>query len=236
MARKTTVPKIYANHGPGIHDRLLGVIACPRAGTLYTSRVWRKAGVRVGHEYVDRDGTVSFLFAVDAPEYPYMPWSKPHGRVAHVGERRAQFRFKNLWHQIRHPLKSIGSMSLVVSKAQWNWLAAFVDLPSRENGTVYASMVFWLRWNQLCQRQADWTYRIEDMEEVWCEMTDRVVRKPIPLPEVSKTTNRNLRWSKPFVDREQAKKLKDPTWEVLAKIDADLTEEIREYASEFGYE
>lgn len=216
-------------------EKSLLVIGCPRAATRYTSKVWNKAGVKVGHEYTGPDGSVTHLFAVDCEEYPYWPWNPPKGKVAHVGERRSDFEFLNTWHQVREPLKSITSMSLVVSKNAWEWFSDHIPIAPKNPNKLYLSMQLWLHWNQKCEDVATWTYRVEDFEQHWPRMCTEVGIPPCELPNVSPTTNRSKRWSKPFVDREKIKAMSDTNWAALDQQDVILADSIRQLAEHYGY-
>ena len=217
--------------------RKLCVIGCPRAATKYTATVWKKYGLRVGHEFTDQHGTISHLFVVDDPlGYPEMPWSKPDGRVAHVGERRDGFEFDQVWHQIRTPLKTIGSMALVVSMRDWNWFRRHIALPKDGSDKVLIALHMWVKWNRLAEEAATWTYRIEDMDRYWAKMLFKLGLKRKPIPEVSKTLHRSLRWGKPFVDREAIKKQPDPTWHDLVKLDPTMTDEALKLAIKYDYD
>jgi len=217
--------------------RKLCVIGCPRAGTKYTFKVWNKVGVKIGHEYTAEHGTVSHLFVVDDPlGYPPMPWSKPTGRVAHVGERRDGWEFEHVWHQIRTPLKCIGSMALVVSVRDWEWFRRHVELPGKKADKRLIALHMWVKWNRLAAENASWTYRIEDMDFLWAKMCFKLKIPREQIPDVSKTTHRSLRWGKPFVDREAIKKLPDPTWEDLRALDADMTDQAYAMAVKYRYE
>lgn len=240
MARKQT-PKIYPDHGeqPPYRKRLL-IVGCPRSGTKYATTVWRRSGVPIGHEYVDDCGTCSWLFAVDADQYPYFPWEPPKGRCAHVGERRSQFLFDLCWHQIRQPLRSIGSIALVLGLDQWAWLreSTTIELAraSKRTDPILLAMQLWVQWNRLCAEQADWTYRVEDFAAFWPRMTTKVGIPNCPLPAVSPTTNRAKRWAKPYTDREAIQALPDPTFADLKRVSPQWAEEVRRLAAEYRYE
>lgn len=217
--------------------RLLCVTGCPRSGTLYSANVWRRAGLDIGHEHTRGDGTVSFLFGVNDPAgYPAMPWAYPKGRCAHVGERRDYFEFQCFWHQVRTPLKTIGSMALVVPNDQWDWFRRHIPLAPPRADKRLLGLELWVRWNKLCQEQAQWTYCVEDMPRLWPRMLLKLGLRPRPMPDVRKDMHRSLRWGKPFVDKEKAKNTPDPTWSELELLSKDLVREARALAERYGYD
>jgi len=216
-------------------ERKLLITGCPRAGTLFAANVWRRAGLDFGHEHCRGDGSVSWFFAVDDDSYPDLPWKNPKGRCAHVGERRSDYEFANVWHQVRDPLKCITSMSLVVSREQWAWAARHIVLPDLKGDVRRLALVHWVKWNALCAERASWTYRVEDFEQHWPRMLLKLGMRPRPIPSVRKDTHRSLRWSKPFVDREAIKKMPDLTWDELYAIDERFAELAAKAAKEYGY-
>lgn len=217
--------------------RLLLINACARSGTKYIHKVWQSTQLDIGHEYVGRDGSVTHFFAVDAETHPVFPWESPKGRKAHVGEQRSDFEFDHIWHQVRHPLKCITSNSLVIPRNEWEWLAPHIGIDPKHPDTRFLSMVYWLKWNQLCEAASHWTYRIEDIEQLWPHMRQLLKLEAAPFPSnVSKTLNRPKRWAKPFVDREAVKSAPDLTWSQLDEVDILVAGHIRELARHYGYE
>jgi hypothetical protein len=132
-------------------------------------------------------------------------------------------------------LKTITSMSLVVSRTQWAWLARHTELGDLEGDTRLLAMAMWVRWNRLCQARSTWTYRIEDFSQLWPRMLMKLGLRPGTVPAVSKELHRAQRWAKPFVDREAIKKQPDLTWGELTMLDAGLAAEARLLAEEYGY-
>ena len=73
------------------------ITGCARSGTGYASLLFKKMGLDIGHEEYGADGISSWLFAVDAEN---VPW----------GPSRKDVKFGKVFHQVRHPLKAIGSI------------------------------------------------------------------------------------------------------------------------------
>jgi hypothetical protein len=231
--------------------KLLLVTGAARSGTLYTATALQAIGVRVGHEYTDVDGTVSHFFAADLEKHPNAPSKAPKGRCIHVGERRRDFAFDHIWHQTRHPLRVISSLRFTGVRRRDLLEACGVDV--RSSGPTYRALRYWIEWTALADEQAEWRYRIEDIEAVWPEMLDRLGRWPVPLPPVPRDTHTERRWEQPFtmfaedesgkkeqipvkVKRQLVTSTPDLTWAALEKAFPEETLQARRLAAVYGYE
>lgn len=183
------------------------VIGCPRSGTRYTAEVLRQMGVKVEHERMGRDGTVSSWFTVDDYYYPR----------AHGG-RRADFEFDCVVHQVRHPLDVIGSLETAMNPAWWHWQQAHTGI-SKESD--YPGARFWLAWNEMCEQQpTDLAYRVEAMDEAWVGLSWLLFGEVRSLPSVSKEMGRLRRPNR-----------KTPSWDDLGPY----AEDVKKKAAEYGY-
>lgn len=183
------------------------VIGCPRSGTRYTNEVLRQMGLKVEHEKMGRDGTVSSWFAVDDYYYPR----------AHGG-RRADFHFDLVVHQVRHPLDVIGSLETAMNPAWWHWQQAHTGI-SKES--EYPGSRFWLAWNERCEAQpTDLSLRVEAMEDAWPTLSELLFGEERPLPNVSPETGRLRRPNR-----------RAPSWDDLGPY----AEPVRKKAAEYGY-
>lgn len=208
------------------------ILACGRSGTLYTTRVFQEAGLSVGHEWTDVNGTVSSL-AHGSPPYPYFGWEPPIGMVAHQQEDITKIDWSVTLHQVRHPLKVIESAYIVIPSVSWKWYQRYIPVV-RRMPKLYRCMVYWLKWNELCEKESLFTYRLENMEAEWGRIIDAIGMNPdTPFPaHVSHKTNGEKRKQIPFVDRD----FKIEGWEQLMDIDPILTRKIQEKAKSYGYE
>ncbi len=216
------------------HRKLL-IIGCARSGTKYIHKAWRAAGLDIGHEYVGADGSATRFFGVDAPEHPELPNTSPKGRKCHVGERRSDFEFEHVWHQVRDPLKCITSNTLALPRKAFAWLEDFTPIDSKHPNIRYIAMQYWFYWNRICADYATETYRIEDLDKHWRLMAYKLGVKSGSVPDIDKQTNRSLRWARPYVDREAIKKMPDFTWTDLDNVDPILSGHIRTLAESYGY-
>lgn len=125
-----------------------------RSGTKYIATVLRKCGLDVGHEGLGESGIVSGFYCFDADWYPNDRHPVP----------RPQFDL--ILHQVRHPLRVIASMQTTHS---WEWACQF--LPIDESAPLLQRCCYnWLIPNETAERQAAFTYRIENLEGVWSEL------------------------------------------------------------------
>ncbi len=74
----------------------------------------------------------------------------------------------------------------------------------------------------LAAEQAEWTYRIEDFDQVWPEIRTKLDLKEVDLSKIS---------------RETGSKNPDPvTWEDIEKLDRTLAYRLRRLAEQYEYE
>ena len=129
------------------------ITGCPRSGTGYASRIFQAQGLDIGHEHLGTDGVSSWLFAVTDHRYPW------HKR----GELRQNYNFQVILHQVRDPLKVLASMA-VLRRPDWTFIRRHLELPP---GSLQRRIAFYLGWTELCDRQAHYRYRLEDIETEW---------------------------------------------------------------------
>lgn len=120
-------------------EKLVLVIGCPRSGTGYMWKVLSKCGVRVAHEREGQQGIVSWLFTADSADPAW-------------GPKTTDYHFKHIFHQVRHPLKCIASMHLVVNKA-WAYICREVPEIKRNDPDLVRSAKMWYYWNLKAERR-----------------------------------------------------------------------------------
>lgn len=127
------------------------ITGCPRSGTLYTAKVLQTLGYDVKHERKSEVGTVDWTYPVKAEKYP-------HPEV--------------VLHQVREPLATIASMQ-TLQRDSWNCISKNSRVVSGWPLLRRCAKV-WLYWNLKTESLASWSYRIEDLPNVWAEWCERL--------------------------------------------------------------
>jgi hypothetical protein len=203
--------------------------------------VFRTAGYDLGHERVGEFGTISMYFPFPNPDLSLI--NEGQAKPLHPNECRDDFRFAHVWHQIRHPLRAIDSMAGSFTRKVRLWTAQTCefDLPG-EAGELRASLDDKIRWamrywyhnNLICRNQAELTFRLEDFP--WDVMLRRLGLPAQPLPEVSTSINRGLRYAfkasrRKQIDRDMYKL----TWTRLYTLDPFYARRCMTLARQCGY-
>ncbi|MGW8181920.1 MAG: hypothetical protein ACWGQW_24600, partial [bacterium] len=147
-----------------IHRALL-VTGAPRSGTRAIAHALTCAGFPIGHERSGPRGISSSFFAVNYWYYP--------------GVHRAplkRYRFSQVWHQTRDPLKTISSMADEMPSSWWHWQEKHSNVPGDLEPIGLRCALFWMKWSFLVQANHPkaWQYRIEDANTLWPEICDRL--------------------------------------------------------------
>ena len=185
------------------------ITGCGRSGTTYIADVMEWCGMDMPHEAVGVDGSVSSLYCVDSEWYP--PYHVQDGRPP----------FETVLHQVRHPLKTIGS--LTTSKPiSWMFNAQHVDGLDVGQPIIEKCCRYWIGWNEMAEAQAKMTYQIEELQKIW-----PILAAILPFPTVityemaTQTTPR---------DR-NSRKHRTVGWSDLGEFE----EPIRRLARRYGY-
>lgn len=181
----------------------LGITGSPRSGTHYARKCFWDAGIRLAaEEGIERDGVCSWKLA----------------------GKNCRSRFRVIFHQVRHPLKTIGSLQ-TMSDGEWECMEEYlaeVNLLKISN-VVRRAMLFWLEWNRLAESIADYRYRVEDFAEEWLPLLAKAGFMLRPLPEVSKRFNSRRKRYTPL------------SWDDLRAADKSLEDSIRYVSWKLGY-
>ncbi|MCE5315888.1 MAG: hypothetical protein LLG04_00815 [Parachlamydia sp.] len=143
-----------------LNERLVLVIGTPRSGTGYIWKVLRTCGIPVGHERDGDEGIVSWLFAVDSDNPAWGP--KP-----------VEYKFKHIFHQVRHPLKCIATMHLIVDRA-WRYICREVPEINYNDPQLVRCAKMWVYWNLKAEKKAEMTYKVEAIKSAFPEMSRRL--------------------------------------------------------------
>lgn len=179
-----------------IKRRTVLITGATRSGTTYTAKLFHKAGFDLRHEEVGELGSVSGLFVVDAPDYTVVPakWGLP---IRHASGRRGDFSFDHVFHQTRHPLKVIASQAKNYNRESKSWYHRVGIAPRTTKPNLIHATLVYLRMTTLADEQAEYRYKVEDMEEVWPLLLAELDLPYVQMPELRTDVNKGHGFSKP---------------------------------------
>jgi hypothetical protein len=195
--------------------KTLLITGCARSGTNYITKALKKTGILIGHESVRRDGVSSWLMAVDAQQVP-------------EGDPRSDYKFDHVFHQVRHPLKAISSLYFthLPGNPTWEYILEHAPEIQADDSHFVKCAKYWYYWNLKAEEEAEWTYRIEDIDQLWDEFGQRI-RKKINRKEVEAI---------PKDANSLGPRECDFTWaDLKTQIDEDLYFNIQNLAEKYGY-
>lgn len=203
------------NHVYAIEEQFLLVTGCSRSGTMYISKVLNECGLHIGHEWPEKDGLSSWLFAVNTDAAPWGP--QPN-----------EIHFQHIFHQVRDPLKVISSVFTHEPVESWQYIIAQIPEISWEDSRLTKAAKFWYYWNLSAEKKSEWTYRVEAIKEILPEYSRRL-RVTLDMTALDRVpTNSNTRGS--YYYPEEFK------WSDLeAELSPELYNNIRELAKRYGY-
>ena len=188
------------------------ITGCSRSGTWYITKVLEMCGLEVAHEGFARDGIVSWCALANTYETPW-------------GPGRKGMSFDHIFHQVREPLAAISSIYYTDHEPAIVFAEKYLPQITPSDSRLVKVVKFWIYWNQNAEKLAEWTYRIEDIEEILPIMGEKlgVFLDPLVLNFVDKGTNhRNdyvkFRWR-----------------EIRAKIPTYLYNELVALSCHYGY-
>ncbi len=158
-------------------SRQLLITGCSRSGTTYIAHVLIANGLQVTHEADGTYGIVSWPMCANTTLAPWGPGFK-------------KYQFAHIFHQVRHPLKTIASASHELKKS-WKFICEQCPAIHLNEPAIVKAAKYWYYWNLMAERKAELTYRIEDMEKILPEMSRRlgVPLDPQVLLSIPKNTN-----------------------------------------------
>lgn len=131
-------------------QKLLLIVGCGRSGTSYICELLQKSGIHIKHEEEGIDGIVSW------------PMTTGDSSIPPLGPTFEDYEFKNIFHQIRNPTKTIAS-SLTISESSWQYIKKYIPIKDDDSKLVMAAK-YWYYWNLLAEKIANFRYRIEDID------------------------------------------------------------------------
>lgn len=143
-----------------IPEKLLLITGCARSGTHYIAALLTLSGLPIKHEREGAMGTSSWTMAVDAVKTPWGPGF-------------LKFKFRHVFHQVRDPLKTISACTTEPEKS-WEFICVHIPQIKMKDRLVVKCAKYWYYWNLEAEKKAEFTYRIEDIENVLDEMSFRL--------------------------------------------------------------
>lgn len=202
--------------------RRILVTGCSRSGTKSMANILKDAGIRVEHERMGTDGTVSCFFYDKSRNV--LPFPKTYPRDPHEGESAPHYyKFRRKIHLVREPLACISSNVSVMNRAHQEWLVARGIITSMEvKPKLLRMMQMWHGINNFLDLMKYELVKIED---------DRAIKSLIASlgGDVKSFTHRRMNKASGY------NKPKELEWSDLEKVDQDLTKRIRKLAKAYGY-
>lgn len=193
-------------------ERILLVTGCARSGTSFTSRILRNAGLDIPHEEMGKDGAVSWYLATQ-PDY----------RKRRINLKK--YYFAHTFHQTRDPLKTISSVYFAENLHSWNYILKHTPEISFRDSHLVKCAKYWYYWNLKAEKCSEWSFRVEDIEQVLQEMPSRLGIDLLPVDLQNQPKNMNSMGEHP-----------DFSWTDLEKeLPLDLYENIIQMAKRYGY-
>ena len=216
----------------------IAITGTGRSGTNFFAAVLSELGKDVKHEALGADGIASWCIVPNVKDAVYGPGGEILDDDFVVG------------HQLRHPLKTIGSLT-TFNKSSWRYIRE--HSPQLPRKIMHRAMVHWLDWNNRAAQMAKHTWRLEEIENsapailkdlgwdvedaVWAEAYKRAkhgantgksrANNSLFNPKVGPITQ----WRRYVYNNRKS----PVTWEELSKIDSELTAEIKAFAVKVGY-
>jgi hypothetical protein len=196
-------------------DRLLLITGCGRSGTTYISHLLTLCGLDIGHEIMGNDGVASWYMAINTKYAPH-------------GEGAKKYKFKHVFHQVRHPLDVISSFytNFVPEVTIWKFLYKNVSSIKRSEPHLVKCAKYWYYWNLAAEKKAEWRYRIEDIDTALEQMCNilGIPYNPDVLNQVPKDTNKWHQYSEKITWSDLKNTLKPKDYK-----------NIRDLALKYGY-
>jgi hypothetical protein len=211
------------------------ITGCGRSGTFYAAELWRLLGLDICHERpvgphgkMGEDGAASWLMAANDPNPPF-------------GPSATDYEFETIIHQVRHPLKVIGSVAqFILAKGQFapdyiarnvpeTQITADEKILNEKQQLILQAARYWYYWNRLAWKKATCTVQVENMEQELqnlCELLHVEYQEDVLENIGSNINNRHV-----YLNEE----LWQIDWEDLKNLDAEFTDEIQNLAASFGY-
>lgn len=193
--------------------KLLLVTGCSRSGTTYISQLLTEAGLPIGHEKMKVFGISDWEMAVDHDRAPWGPTAK-------------KYCFKHIFHQVREPLACIQSIYSSELAPSWVFIQRHVPEINPYDSLLVMSAKYWYYWNLIAESRAEWTYRLENIDQELPEFSRRL-GVPLDLSALDRIPR----------DVNHRKYKRIITWHDLEmELPSDLLYNIRDLSHRYGYD
>lgn len=196
-----------------VEEKFLLVTGCARSGTVFTTHLLIECGLHVGHETPQQDGVVSWFMAVDdGPNF--------------CGPGALDYHFQHTLHQVRDPLQVMSSVYVTQGYLTWDYVIRHIPQIHWSDPLIVKCAKYWYYWNLAAEKKANWTYRIEDLENQW-----DVLEKTLGMP-LDKTAFKRV----PKNINNRGPHQVEFTWELLrGALIPPLYNKIVKLAKRYGY-
>jgi hypothetical protein len=212
---------------------LILITGCGSSGTGFITKVFKRAGLKVGHEFVREHGMSSWYAAAGKLDPRDKDWYRRLRKQWSEDIRLDHFPTPPIIvHQTRYPLHTIATFQ---RSAEWSWKFIYHVLQQRgveitpEMSLIKRCMLYWYHWNLMAEEMAEWQYRIEDLSNCYCNLCVKIQRprlcdKRDALFSVEPKRRVN---SRPYY-------YKPLSWLDLMDTDPELTKQIQVLAWHYG--
>lgn len=217
----------------------IAILGTGRSGTNFFAAVLSELGKDVKHESMGSDGIASWCLVADVSDAVYGPGGAILDSSFVVG------------HQVRHPLKTIGSLT-TFNRVSWRYISDHSpELPRR---IMHRAMRHWLDWNSRASDLASHTWRLEDLKILQPSILNELGWEVNPdewtaaymrarhgantgsARATNSLFNRKVGPITQWRRYKQNTRTNSISWEELSAIDAPLTQDIMDFAHALGYD
>jgi hypothetical protein len=217
----------------------IAILGTGRSGTNFFAAVLSELGKDVKHESMGVDGIASWCLVAEVSDAVYGPGGAVLDSTFAIG------------HQVRHPLKAIGSLT-TFNRSSWRFISN--NSPELPRRIMHRAMKHWLDWNTRSADLASHTWKLEDLKtsapdilnelgwevspEEWKAAYDRARHGANTGASRASNSKFNPKVG-PITQwrRYRYNSRKTPlSWEELRAIDAPLSREIMDFAHALGYD
>ena len=135
---------------PQQHKHLL-VVGSPRSGSMFITEMLRTWGMRICHERMGEDGIVHCAWLAERLK---------NDRLI-PGTGRQHYTFDRIVHLVRHPLRTIDSLSRELSPVFWDWQERHSRIRVNDTNDLEKVAAFWCFWTDGCEILCDAHIRLE---------------------------------------------------------------------------